>query len=66
MKLIVIFLIAIFCIASIKIVSAQLGGYNERMNRYFEYVNPGWRLHRLRIRPYVFSNSDPMWRIRGK
>jgi hypothetical protein len=66
MKLLVIILIAIFCIASIELVSAQLGGDYQRMNQYFEYMNPGWRLHRLRIRPYVFANPSPMWRVNGK
>jgi hypothetical protein len=70
MKSIVFILFALLFIASITIISARFngggGGDYQRMNHFFEYLNPAWRLHRARLRPFVYSNPDPVWRIQGK
>ena len=43
MKLGIVLLIALCLFATITIASANF----ERMNHFFEYLNPAWRLHRF-------------------
>ena len=66
MRLTTLLLIGLLCFAAIAInnVSAQDGRF-QQMNLFFEYLNPAWRLHRARLRPFVFSNPDPVWRSQG-
>ena len=56
-------LISIFLITTITIckISCQVG--NQNMELFFEYLRPFWRLHRARLRPFVFVDPAPVWRV---
>jgi hypothetical protein len=59
MKLILIALL--FLTIKICSISSQVG--DPEQQSFFEYLRPFWRLHRARIRPFVFSDPVPLWRV---
>lgn len=41
--------------------ATQVG--DPRLQLFFEYLRPYWRQHRSRLRPFVYSNPSPLWRV---
>ena len=56
-----ILIATLFLTIKICSVSSQVGDAEQQS--FFEYLRPFWRLHRARIRPFVFVDPAPLWRV---
>jgi hypothetical protein len=36
---------------------------NDDLSLFLEYVNPGWRRHRARFIPFIYSDPVPVYRV---